>query len=146
MSAVYAIPAYPKELTLRDGSTVTVRALQSADDGRLLDFFLGNSDEERYFLKNDVTAPAVVRNWTEHLDFDRARLPGWSDGVRAGPAGRDAIPVLSTPDRDRVAPAHQQRTSVGRSDACRLRGLAGALGHERWRRWRARRRPRGPLW
>jgi len=72
MSATYAIPAYPKELTLRDGSMVSIRALQSDDDGRLLDFFLGISDEERYFLKDDVTAPTVVRSWTAHLDYDRA--------------------------------------------------------------------------
>ena len=72
MSAVYTVTAYPKELTLCDATPVTVRALQADDDGRLLDFFLGISDEERYFLKDDVTSPAVIRNWTQSLDYDRA--------------------------------------------------------------------------
>ncbi len=72
MSAVYTIGAYPKELSLRDGSVVTIRALQADDESRLLDFFLGISDEERYFLKDDVTSPAVIRTWTGHLDYDRA--------------------------------------------------------------------------
>ncbi len=31
MNAVYSIGAYPKQLTVRDGSTVTIRALQGDD-------------------------------------------------------------------------------------------------------------------
>ena len=72
MAATYAIAAYPKEISLRDGSTLTVRPLESGDADRLLDFFLGVPEDERFFLKDDVTAPELIREWTQHLDFDRA--------------------------------------------------------------------------
>jgi L-amino acid N-acyltransferase YncA len=72
MNAVYTISAYPKDVTLRDGSKVRLRPLQRDDAERLLDFFLGIPEDERYFLKDDVTSPAVIREWTEKLDYDRA--------------------------------------------------------------------------
>jgi GNAT superfamily N-acetyltransferase len=43
-----------------------------ADADALLAFFLCIPDEERFFLKDDVTSPAVIRHWAEHLDYDRA--------------------------------------------------------------------------
>jgi hypothetical protein len=49
MPSTYEISAYPKELVLRDGSTVTVRPLQLADEKPLLQFFLGIPEQERYF-------------------------------------------------------------------------------------------------
>ena len=82
MGAVYTIGVYPKELSLRDGCVVTIRALLAGDESRLLDFFLGISDEERYFLKDDVTSPAVIRTWVSHLDYDRALPIVALDGER----------------------------------------------------------------
>ena len=72
MAGTYAIAAYPKETSLRDGSTLTVRPLESGDADRLLDFFLTIPEDERFFLKDDVTSPELVREWTQHLNFDRA--------------------------------------------------------------------------
>ena len=70
--AVYAIPAYPKELTLRDSSAVTVRPLEGTDGDALREFFLGIPEEERFFLKDDVTSAQVIRSWLDGLDYRRA--------------------------------------------------------------------------
>lgn len=72
MAATYKIAAYPKEISFRDGSAVTVRPLEPGDADSLLDFFLSLPEEDRFFLKDDVTSPAVIREWTQHLNFDRA--------------------------------------------------------------------------
>ena len=72
MAAVYAIPAYPKDLTLRDGSAVTMRPLERKDSDALLQFFLGIPEADRFFLKDDVTSPEVIRSWTDELDYRRA--------------------------------------------------------------------------
>jgi len=71
-AAVYTIAAYPKELQLRDGTKVTVRPLEEGDGEALLQFFLGIPEEDRFFLKDNVTSPEVVRAWTEGLDYRRA--------------------------------------------------------------------------
>ncbi len=73
MSAVYTITAYPKQLTLRDGSAVTIRALQPDDERPLLDFFLGISDEERFFLKDDVTKADAAKLISEIQEIDGVR-------------------------------------------------------------------------
>jgi L-amino acid N-acyltransferase YncA len=117
------MPAYPKELTLRDGSTVTIRALQTDDEGRLLDFFLGISDEERYFLKDDVTSPAVLRNWTEHLDYDRALPIVALDGERFV---AEAVLVRKRGN----ARSHIGEVRVTVAPAWRDRGLGTALMRE----------------
>jgi L-amino acid N-acyltransferase YncA len=72
MAGTYAIAAYPKEISLRDGSALTVRPLEPGEADGLLDFFLGVPEDERFFLKDDVTSPELIREWTQHLDFDRA--------------------------------------------------------------------------
>jgi len=74
MSATYTIAAYPKEVGLRDGTKVNIRPLAPADKDALLDFFLGIGEEERFYLRDDVTSPAVIDAWTEKLDYN-AVLP-----------------------------------------------------------------------
>lgn len=123
MSAVYTIGAYPKQLTLRDGSTVTIRALQSDDERRLLDFFLGISDEERYFLKDDVTSPALIHDWTQNLDYDRA-LP-----IVALDDGRIVAEAVLVRKRGN-ARSHIGEVRVTVAPAWRDRGLGTALIRE----------------
>jgi len=71
MSAVYTIAAYPKTVQLRDQSKAVVRPLAAGDGDALLAFFLSIPEEERFFLKHEVTAPAVVSGWVQNLDFHR---------------------------------------------------------------------------
>ena len=63
--------AYPITTMLRDGSLVVFRPLVREDEKTLLDFFIRIPDIERYYLKEDVTSPEVIRSWTTDTDFDR---------------------------------------------------------------------------
>lgn len=62
---------YPKSLTLRDGSTVTVRPLRTVDGEALADFFRRIPEEDRKFLKDDVTRPEVVDAWCRDINHAR---------------------------------------------------------------------------
>ena len=76
------IAAFPKEIGLRDGSRVLVRPLEDGDEQVLLDFFLGIPEDERFFLKEDVTAPRVVDRWVRERDVRRALALLAIDGSR----------------------------------------------------------------
>ena len=76
------IGAFPKEVCLRDGSRILVKALEDGDEQALLDFFLRIPEEERFFLKEDVTAPDVVHRWVRERDFRRALALLALDGSR----------------------------------------------------------------
>ena len=83
MSAVtQTIGAFPKEAVLRDCSRVLVRSPEDGDEQGLLDFFLRIPEEERFFLKEDVTAPGVVHRWVMERDFRRALALLALDGPR----------------------------------------------------------------
>jgi GNAT superfamily N-acetyltransferase len=81
-SVTQTIGAFPKEVGLRDGSRVLVRSLEDGDEQALLDFFLRIPEGERFFLKEDVTAPDVVDRWVRERDFRRALALLAMDGSR----------------------------------------------------------------
>ena len=62
---------YPKEVTLKDGSTLTVRPMVAKDEAGLLAFFQGLSEAERMYLRDDVSDPAVIKGWAESVDYNR---------------------------------------------------------------------------
>ena len=72
MTPVYTVSAFPKTLTLRDGTGVSVRPLEPRDEERLLAFFLGLPEDHRYYLKDDVASPELIASWVRDLDYDRA--------------------------------------------------------------------------
>ena len=76
------IGAFPREICLRDGSRILVKALEAGDEQALLEFFLRIPEEERFFLKEDVTAPDVVQRWVRERDFRRALALLALDGSR----------------------------------------------------------------
>jgi L-amino acid N-acyltransferase YncA len=87
MPAVYTITAYPKLVTLRDGSEVTICPLNRDDEQRLADFFHGIPEEDRFFLKDEVLSPSLIKQWIENLNYDRALpLVALSDGSIIGEA------------------------------------------------------------
>lgn len=96
---VRKMTAYPKTVDLRESASVTLRPMTAADETGLLDFFKDLPEDDRYFLKDDVTSPRTIKNWAEHLDYDRA------------------LPMLAL-DNGRI---------VG--DAVLVRHRGGALGH-----------------
>jgi L-amino acid N-acyltransferase YncA len=69
---MYKLTAFPKEVPLRDGSTVTLRPLCQSDTEALSSFFGRVSEHDRYFLKDDVRSPKVIARWISELDYDRA--------------------------------------------------------------------------
>ena len=65
------LEAYPKMMTLRDGTQVEVRPLEEGDNVRLLNFFEQIGGQDLWYLKDDVTNPQVIRDWTVNINFDR---------------------------------------------------------------------------
>lgn len=69
---MFEIGIYPKKMTLRDGSSITLRPMTKDDSEGLLQFFLAIPEEERWYLKEDVTSPRVIQHWAEEIDYRRA--------------------------------------------------------------------------
>ena len=66
-----SLDEFPLTLKLRDGTPITVRPIAKRDEARLLRFLLRVPEEERLFIKQPLTNPAVVRTWCRHPDFER---------------------------------------------------------------------------
>jgi L-amino acid N-acyltransferase YncA len=66
-----SIEGYPKEATLKDERVVTIRPLTHADFDKLRAFFEALPEEDRLFMRHDVTDPEVVAQWVGQIDFDR---------------------------------------------------------------------------
>ena len=62
---------YPKSVTLRDGTPVTIRPMVATDEKALLAFFRGVPAGDRIFLKDDVTKEEVISTWCRNLNYDR---------------------------------------------------------------------------
>jgi L-amino acid N-acyltransferase YncA len=123
MSAVYSIGVYPKDLSLRDGTKVTIRPLQPGDEASLLEFFLAIPEEERFFLKEDVTSPKVIAEWVERLDYERALpLLAFADGKVVA----DAVLIR----RRGYARSHIGEIRIVVAPAYRNRGLGTTLIRE----------------
>lgn len=66
-----ALRDFPKHITLRDTTVVTLRPMVREDAQGLLDFFRRLSPEDRQFLKDDVTRPEIIAAWARDLNYDR---------------------------------------------------------------------------
>jgi RimJ/RimL family protein N-acetyltransferase len=62
---------YPKEIILKDGMLVTLRPLEESDAERLVALFQRIPADDRWYLRHDVSDPAVVRSWVTTLNYDR---------------------------------------------------------------------------
>ncbi|MBI4329537.1 MAG: GNAT family N-acetyltransferase [Chloroflexi bacterium] len=69
---VYKISDYPKEVTLLDGTSLTLRPMTPQDEDTLLEFFCRVPEGDRRYLKEDVTSPEVIAQWSRNLDYNRA--------------------------------------------------------------------------
>lgn len=69
---------YPKTLKLKDGTVVQLRLMSADDLPKLLEFFRTLPEEDRLFLKDDVTSQEVIERWIRELDYDRV-LPVLAD-------------------------------------------------------------------
>jgi len=62
---------YPKKITLPDGATLTLRAMTRDDQYGLYSFFVSLPEDDRRFLRNDVTDRKLIEKWTRTLNYDR---------------------------------------------------------------------------
>jgi RimJ/RimL family protein N-acetyltransferase len=69
-----SLEGFPETVTLRDGAQVLLRPMQPDDGPALLAFFRGLPEEDRLFLRENVTREDVVDRFVRHLDYD-AVLP-----------------------------------------------------------------------
>ena len=62
---------YPKKVKLRDGTPIVLKPFERKDKDALLLFFQKLPEEDRLFLKDDVTDPAMVNRWAIELNYDK---------------------------------------------------------------------------
>jgi RimJ/RimL family protein N-acetyltransferase len=62
---------FKKTIKLRDGSSVCIRPLGKQDGPALLSFFAALPEDDRLFLKEDVTNKGVINRWMQELNFDK---------------------------------------------------------------------------
>lgn len=68
------VEGYPVIVPLRDGRSVTIRPMDASHGTALLEFFRALPEEDRLFLREDVTKPEVVQRYVRDLD-DSTVLP-----------------------------------------------------------------------
>lgn len=59
---------YPKEVVLKEGREAIIRLLQKGDEALLRRFYDGIPEEDRWFMRHDVTDPAVIAKWMDDID------------------------------------------------------------------------------
>ena len=69
--AHYLLSSYPREISLRDGSSVTLRSLIPQDRAEVGEFFERVPEEDRAFLKEDLINRYEVEVWLDQIDIDR---------------------------------------------------------------------------
>ena len=62
---------YRNLVTLRDGTRVLLRLLDSSDRGRLHAMFAVVSDDDLTSMRDNVRDPAVIQRWVEELNYSR---------------------------------------------------------------------------
>jgi RimJ/RimL family protein N-acetyltransferase len=62
---------YPKHISLKDKTSVILRPLIRDDEEKLMKFFKELLQEDRLYLKEDVTKSGVIGKWIKELDYDK---------------------------------------------------------------------------
>ncbi|HEU0021091.1 MAG TPA: GNAT family N-acetyltransferase [Dehalococcoidia bacterium] len=70
-TTIYPIPGYPTVHLTEDSVQMTIRPMLPSDQAALLDFFRRIPQEDRFYLKEDVTSPRVIERWAQSLDYSR---------------------------------------------------------------------------
>jgi L-amino acid N-acyltransferase YncA len=99
-AVMFEIGIYPKRVTLRDGTGITLRPMTREDAEPLLQFFLTIPENERWFLKEDVTSPRTLQRWADELDYRRS------------------LPIIALTDDDKIV-----------ADAVLIRRRGGSRSH-----------------
>ena len=62
---------YPKTAKIKDGTSVVIRPVTQKDGPALLAFFKKLPNDDRLFLKEDVTNKEVIDRWIADLDYEK---------------------------------------------------------------------------
>jgi RimJ/RimL family protein N-acetyltransferase len=62
---------YPKTIELTGGFRYVVRPLLPTDRERLWRFFKDTPEEDRLFLKHDVSREETITTWCTHIDYEK---------------------------------------------------------------------------
>lgn len=65
------LKGYPKEIILKDGTGVTLRPLRDGDQAALFGMFRRLSEEDLWFLNQDVSDRKLMDEWVRSLDPKR---------------------------------------------------------------------------
>lgn len=114
---------FPKRVTLREQTVITLRPMVKQDKEGLLAFFRRLPPEDRQFLKDDVTRAEIIEAWARDLNYDRV------------------LPILAEHEGQIIGDATLHRQAYGWmrhvgeirvvTDAYfRRRGLASAMARE----------------
>lgn len=63
------LEGFPKQIALRDGSSLVVRPVAPADEEALLAFYRALPEEDRLFLRDDVTSQAWADRFISSIDY-----------------------------------------------------------------------------
>jgi len=65
------LKGYPKSIVTKDGTSVQLRPVVSADEEGLRKLFAQIPETERWFLRENLTDPETLHRWIDSLDYDR---------------------------------------------------------------------------
>ncbi len=63
--------SYPREVTVADDRTVTLRLMEKTDRDRIVNFARALSPDDLLFLRRDITDPKVVDEWVREIERGR---------------------------------------------------------------------------
>ena len=115
-----SLEGFPRSVTLRDGTALTIRPVKRGDQPALLAFYREMPQEERLFLKDDVTTESWADRFIRRIERKEAlSLVAETDGRIVAEA------TLYRPQHGWSSHVGELRVAVARSH--RRRGLATAL-------------------
>ncbi len=129
------LEGFPQHLTLRDGSALVIRPLDATDAPAVLKFYRSLPEEDRLFLRDDVTKPEWLRRFVGRVESGEVvSLIAERDGKVVGEAtlyrALHGWTVHVAELRLAVAPA-MRRSGLGTALAHELVRLATRMGVEK---------------
>jgi L-amino acid N-acyltransferase YncA len=116
----YLLSSYPREVGLRDGSSVTLRWLIPQDRAEVGKFFERVPEEDRAFLKEDLINRYEVEVWLDQIDTDR-------ETVIVAVAGKGIVGTAVLERQRHGWSRHVGEIRIVADPAYRRRGLGQAL-------------------
>jgi len=78
-------PGFPKEITLPNGTGITLRLIEHGDKNKLLAFARSLPQDDLLFLRTDITEPSGIEEWMRNVDRgDTATVIAEAEGEIVG--------------------------------------------------------------